>query len=239
MEKVLLILESDLTQTLLSEALRDYEVRTCSAEDAGNVLEQFRPDALILDLFLPGTDGLTILENNRDLLPPVVLPITSLVTDYIQKKSALLGAGFAISKPCTIDYIVQRLKDMLLLQQLPDLVTDGELIDHFLTQFHLKAKPRVFSLLRTAILISVRDPDCLLTKDIYPVLCKEYGSSTDSVDQAIRRMLRSAWAHKEENSAVWEAVFPNCTQCPSNGNFITTAALYLGKKYPSRFRKGS
>lgn len=120
-----------------------------------------------------------------------------------------------------------------------DLSDDCAIADSLLALFRLRGKSRVISILGTAVLMAFRDPDYLLTKDIYPILAKEYGGSRDSVDQAIRRMLRRSWAHREENADIWELVFPGYTKCPTNGEFITATALYLRKKYPSRSRKGS
>lgn len=121
----------------------------------------------------------------------------------------------------------------------PDALDDAALVDSLLSQFRLRGKPRVLAILRTAVLIALQDPDYMLTKDVYPVLAREYGGNRDAVDQAIRRMLRRSWAYGEENPGIWESVFPSCTKCPTNGEFITATALYLHKKYPSRFRKGS
>ena len=121
----------------------------------------------------------------------------------------------------------------------PDALDDAELVDSLLAQFRLRGKPRVLAILRTAVLIAFRDPDYMLTKDIYPVLAREYGGNRDAVDQAIRRMLRRSWDHRAENSDIWEQVFPGCTKCTTNGAFIAAVALHLRKKYPSRFRKGS
>lgn len=120
----------------------------------------------------------------------------------------------------------------------PDALDDADVIDNLFAQLRLRGKPRVLAILRTAIQIALRDPDYMLTKDVYPVLAKEYGSNTDAVDQAFRRMLRRSWARREENAGIWEGVLPGCTKCPTNGEFITAVALYLHKKYPSRFRKG-
>lgn len=90
-----------------------------------------------------------------------------------------------------------------------------------------------------AIVMRAEDPDCLLTKEIYAEVCKNYGTSTDGVDQAIRRCLRNAWLNRHKHPAAWEQFFPGYDRCPSNGVFIATLAAYLRKKYPSRFRKGS
>jgi len=238
MKKVLLILESDNTRKQLEKSLVNCQVETCNAQDAAEVIARFRPDALVLDLFLPGADGLYLLESCQNLLPPVVLPLSLLITDYIQLRAAQLGAGFVIRKPCSVEYIASRLEDMLLLQDTPELTDCGEIVDQFLINFPFHGKPRALSLLRTAILMTLRDPDCLLTKEIYPALSQEYGASRDAVDQAIRRLIRKAWARRLQNPAAWDSVFPGCSTCPTNGQFLAAAALYLRKKYPFRFRKG-
>ena len=164
MEKILLILESDDARRQLKEILTNYQVDSCNAQEAIATLRRIRPDALVLDLFLPGADGLALLESCQSTLPPVVLPLSLLITDYIQLKAAQLGAGFVIRKPCSMEYIANRLEDMLLMREAPELADTGEMVDELLSAFHLQGKTRVLSLLRTAILIAMRDPECLLTK---------------------------------------------------------------------------
>lgn len=192
MEKILLILESDMMCEALSEALINYEVRTCKADTISATLAEFRPDALILDLFLPGADGFTLLEDHSTLLPPAILLLSVLDSDYIQKRAAQLGVDFIIQKPCSVDYILRHLANMLLTRQLPDFLDKESLVDHLLSQFHLHTKERVLNALRKIIILGTEDPDCLLTKDMYARVCPEYGASTDAVDQAIRRCLRNA-----------------------------------------------
>ena len=239
MKKILLILESDAICEALSNALINYEVCSCKAEEASEILAQFRPDALILDLFLPGADGFTLLEDHSTLLPPAILLLSVLDSDYIQKRAAQLGVDFIIRKPCSVDYIVRHLVDILMSRQFPDFPDNETLVDHLLSQFHLHTKERVLNALRKIIILGTEDPDCLLTKDMYARVCPEYGASTDAVDQAIRRCLRNAWLNRHKHSAAWELFFPDYDTCPSNGVFIATLAAFLRKKYPSRFRKGS
>lgn len=239
MAKILLILESEEMQKSLSEALGNQEVRVCQAGEAADILSQFHPDALILDLFLPETDGFMLLETCKTLLPPSILLLTVLDSDYVRAKAAQLGVDFVIRKPCSVDYIIRHLTDMLLIHQFPDFSDNEALVDHLLSQFHIHAKERVLKALRNAIIMGAEDPDCLLTKDIYQRVRLEYGATTDAVDQSIRRCLRNAWHNRFKYPSTWELFFPGYDACPSNGVFIATLAAYLRKKYPSRFRKGS
>lgn len=239
MEKILLILESDSMCKALSEALINYEVCSCKAEEAPETLVEFRPDVLILDLFLPGTDGFTLLEDHSTLLPPVILLLSVLDSDYVQKRATQLAVDFIIRKPCSADYIARHLADMLMSRRFPEFPDNDALVNHLLSQFHLHTKERVLTALCKIIILSTEDPDCLLTKDMYAKVCPEYGASTDAVDQAIRRCLRNAWHNRHKHPAAWELFFPEYDSCPSNGVFIATLAAFLRKKYPSRFRKGS
>lgn len=141
-----------------------------------------------------------------------------------------------ICKPDEAAEAIARIQPNALVLNLSD---DGTIVDSLLERFRLRGKPRVVATLRAAVLIALQDPDYLLTKDIYPVLAREYGGNRDAVDQAIRRMLRRSWAHRDANAGIWDLIFPGCAKCPTNGEFITAIALYLHKKYPSRFRKGS
>lgn len=237
MEKILLILESDALWKPLSEALSCYEVHTCHAGEAAKILLQLQPDALILDLFLPGTDGFALMEDCRALLPPVVLLLTVLDSDYVLQKAADLGTGFVIRKPCTTEYIARHLTEMLRIHQFPNFRDNHTIAEHLLNQFHLCTKSRILTTLSKAILISAENPDCSLTKVIYPAICREYGGSALAVDQAFRRALRNAWDNPCA-AAAWKQFFPGRTHCPPNGIFISTLANHLRKKFPSRFREG-
>ena len=235
MKKVLMILESGVMEKLLKEALASYDVRTCSAAELADTLAQFHPDALILDLFLSRTNGFAVLEQCRDGLPPVVLVLSPLISSYILQKAQTLGVDFVILKPCTIDYIVKQLEDMLLMQRFPGRPDMGDIAEDLLHRFDFHASARVSSALIAGILMAAKDPECLLTKEIYPTLSATYGYTEGAVDQAIRRVIRKMWEHREKNPAIWEFFFPGYTECPSNGDFMFTLANYLRKNYPSRF----
>lgn len=238
MDKILLILESDTTEILLTEALDGYEVRSCRAEAASGVLARFQPDALVLDLFLPGNDGFGIMESCRENLPPIVLLLSDLTSEYVLQKAASLGADFVIEKPCTIVHIVNQLEDMMMFHQFPNPSDNRAIAEHLLEQFPISARESVLHAFCSAVLFSAENPECALTKEIYLTVCKEYGESTDALDQAFRRSLRKAWKRSEGKAPAWKRFFPEYDRCPPNGIFISTLGRFLRKKFPSRFREG-
>lgn len=111
MRKVLIIMERDCLRDALERELRqDFEVLTCGNADDGAVLLQDRPDMLVLDLFLPGTDGLTFLIRNQSRLPSVVIVLSTFTSSAILQQLAELGVEAVIRKPCTIKAITSALK---------------------------------------------------------------------------------------------------------------------------------
>lgn len=103
MRTVLLVLQSEEFRLVLQDALK-CQYHVLSAKDAieGSVLLQHRPDALLIDLFLSGSDGLTFLEKNRAQLPPAILLFTTLADPVILKAASDLGVDAIFLKPCSL-----------------------------------------------------------------------------------------------------------------------------------------
>jgi len=112
LKTILFILESDHLQTALWEELqKTHLVLSCSAEDATAKIRYQQPDAMILDLFLPGLDGFSILET-LEFRPQVVIMLTPLVTQSILDTADQLGCRL-ILKPCTVKHILSQLKERM------------------------------------------------------------------------------------------------------------------------------
>nr|MBQ8245313.1 response regulator transcription factor [Oscillospiraceae bacterium] len=111
MRKVLIIMERECLRDALQQELQQaFEVIACGNADDGAVLLQDQPDAMVLDLFLPGTDGLTFLRQNRECLPPAVVALSVLTTPEILEALAVLGVTAVIRKPCTVKAILSAIK---------------------------------------------------------------------------------------------------------------------------------
>ncbi len=113
MKKVMLLASEDLCGVLQCALKKKYSVFPCSDPAAGEAILPFKPDALILDLFLPGADGLTFLKNNALCLPPVVIALTAFVSDDLLRKLSDLGVAAVIRIPCNLPYLEQQLTKLL------------------------------------------------------------------------------------------------------------------------------
>lgn len=205
---------------LLRHALGDtYSLTICTDAQSGAAQLMQKPDGLILDLYLPGTTGLTLMEENPALLPPVVLVLSGLATPELIQTVSQLGAGFLIRVPCTTAEVTMRLEDMLRNPGTPEPV-----------RFHLRElrfSPGLlgYPYLCAGICLYARDKGQPFTKELYPAIAKRFGTTALAVEHAIRDVIRDAWEHREP--PLWNLYFPDCPKCPSNRVFIATLAEYV------------
>ena len=116
--KRILIVEDDVDiADVLSLHLRDerYEVVHCADGDEGlRLLEQGGWDALILDLMLPGVDGLEICRRARAMTRYTPIIITSARSSEVHRILGLeLGADDYLAKPFSVLELVARVKALL------------------------------------------------------------------------------------------------------------------------------
>lgn len=119
MKKVLIVIESESFGARVQKELqKDHEVLLChDAFKATQLMEQ-RPDAMVLQMELPGLDGLTFLEHLA-YRPPAILAMAAILPPYIAQKFYELGVGYPVLTPCTLAAVTDRLRDMLRDRQLP------------------------------------------------------------------------------------------------------------------------
>lgn len=99
---------------ILADHLRhDYEVQICNTgSDALVLLDQLRPDILILYLSLPDLDGISVLHRSR-YLPNVILALTNLASDCILQAALNAGAHDVVLLPSPVQHIVSRVEQII------------------------------------------------------------------------------------------------------------------------------
>ena len=117
MAKILVIDDDARDRNLLVAVLeeRGYEVILADNGLAGLTLCHRRtPDAVVLDLNMPGIDGRTILQQLRILHPtlPVVV-FSGLKTDEIEQEMLNQGATACIQKAFSVDQLGSALQEVL------------------------------------------------------------------------------------------------------------------------------
>ena len=92
-----------------------------------------------------------------------------------------------------------------------------------------------YQYLRTAIRMAVREPSLIgaITKQLYPMIAKEYGTSPSRVERAIRHAIEVAWSRGKMETL--EETFGYTVSLgkgkPTNSEFIALVADKIRLKY--------
>ncbi|MFT5755693.1 MAG: DNA-binding response OmpR family regulator [Alteromonadaceae bacterium] len=114
MDKHILIVEDDkrlnqmMAEMLSSEGYQISQVFDgLSAIDA---IKNQRPDIVLLDMMLPGCDGLAVLRGITDKFSGIILMITAKKDDYLEVSALNLGVHDYIAKPVRPHILLARIK---------------------------------------------------------------------------------------------------------------------------------
>ena len=115
MHKMLIAIDSEVFTEALEQTFReDYKIYTCSCgDDALKLLRGKHPDIMIIDLSLPNTNGLFVLQQT-DYTPSIIIALTGYVSEQIVQAAQAAGVKSLIRIPCTIPCIVSHLNRLLL-----------------------------------------------------------------------------------------------------------------------------
>ena len=236
MEKLKLLISDgnrEFSDALVRHLQGAYQVRT--AFEGRQTLEtilSYQPDLLILDLMLPGMDGVSILQTAAEAgAQPMVLATTCYVNDYVLDALTRLNVGYLMKKPCDVRATVRRLGDLS--QRLHAPVFTGPdprtAASNLVLTLGVRTKLDGYTYLLDAIPMALRDPGISLTKELYPEVGKLHRASGVQVERAIRGAVQSAWERRDEH--VWRMYFQpgpdGRVTRPTNGGFITRLAECL------------
>jgi len=93
--------------------MRDYSsAAVYSGEEALSIVEEDEPEVMVLDLKMPGMDGLEVLRRVKEKHPNVeVIVLTGHGSEDIAKFCAELGACAYLEKPVDIEKLTQAMQE--------------------------------------------------------------------------------------------------------------------------------
>jgi DNA-binding NarL/FixJ family response regulator len=95
---------------LLLRQEADFEIVACcpNGEEALRAVRQYQPDILILDILMPGNDGLAVLrEIHQDKLSTRVVLLTASLDEDSVLEAMRLGVGGVVLKEMTVPLLIQ------------------------------------------------------------------------------------------------------------------------------------
>jgi len=116
MSKVLVIDDDPIFRRLAQMILKKREITVCdadNAEDGITLIRQENPDAVFLDVAMPGTDGLealALIRRDPEIAGTKVFFLTGAEEETVKQKAEELGAAGFISKPFTADMLYRALE---------------------------------------------------------------------------------------------------------------------------------
>ena len=207
----------------------------CDGEQAMQLLEERKPDILVLDLMLAKKDGLSILKSMTGWeRRPAVVATSGFMTDYVASAAAGLGVAYLILKPCDMEALVDRLEELRgdTGRSIPVRRAPGQSIEALVTgiihEIGVPAHIKGYQYLREAIIIAVGDMDVInaITKVLYPQVAKTFQTTPSRVERAIRHAIEVAWDRGDLDTLqrFFGYTVSNTKGKPTNSEFIALIA---------------
>ena len=205
-------------------------------EQATRLLEERKPDVLVLDLMLAKRDGLSILKGLAGSeYRPAILATSGFVTDYVASAAASLGVSYLILKPCDMDALVDRLEEIrggdsqrALALRKPSQSNIEAMVTNIIHEIGVPAHIKGYQYLREAIIIAVNDMDVInaITKVLYPQVAKTFQTTPSRVERAIRHAIEVAWDRGDLDTLqrFFGYTVSNTKGKPTNSEFIALIA---------------
>ena len=196
---------------------------TGDGNEALTLAREVKPDILVLDMILPGLDGLSILSRLEGEV--TVVMTSAFVKQDIIAQAGDLGASLFISKPYTD---VALAENLLRLAEKADtrVHTPGleELVTSIIHEVGVPAHIKGYQYVREAIMITVENMDVInsVTKILYPEVAKRYHTTPSRVERAIRHAIEVAWdrGDLETLQKFFGYTVSNAKGKPTNSEFI-------------------
>ena len=205
-------------------------------EQAVRMIEERKPDVLVLDLMLSKKDGIGVLRALSHMeRRPVTLATSAFVTDYVSTAAANLGVRYLMLKPCDMGTLVERLEEIRTGEtlRLPDKrraekTNIESLVTSIIHEIGVPAHIKGYQYLREAIIIAVNDMDVInaITKVLYPQVAKTFQTTPSRVERAIRHAIEVAWDRGDLDTLqrFFGYTVSNTKGKPTNSEFIALIA---------------
>lgn len=230
-KKLLIADQSEEFQQALQKCLHeDFDIKLCcEGYETLRVLESFQPDLLVMDMLLPGLDGLSILKELKSQpFEPTVLAIIRYCSDYLLCNLEALQVGYAMVKPCNIQAVANCLRELAMPCRE---VMSGDVeayAKRMMLELRFPAHLRGYPCLQEALIEAVQNPGQQM-KYLYITAARRCGGNIEQIEKAIRDVIKKGWEHCDDTT--WVRYFGvdqnGVPVCPANNVCICTLAEHI------------
>lgn len=172
--------------------------------EAMDLIEQEKPDVVILDIIMPRLDGIGVLEKLASGLAnhrPKVVMLTAFGQESITQRAVELGADYYILKPFDFTVLATRVKQLAHGISVTPYVSAAKernldvAVTNIIHEMGVPAHIKGYHYLRDAILMVINEINLLgaVTKELYPMIAQKYHTTPSRVERAIRHAIELAW----------------------------------------------
>ncbi len=242
MEKKLRVLIADISENFgkpCRAAMKSHGMDAeCIEKDGRRLIEvvsKTRPDAVIMDVFLPGADAISVISSlkiQHPMLTTKFIIVFGFDNPSLESDVMNAGADYFFLRPFDYEAMATRIKSMFADKQREAGREGADSLEMRITQtlhrIGVPAHIKGYQYLREAILMSIEDPESInaVTKLLYPGVAKKFSTTSSRVERAIRHAIEVAWDRGDVE--VLNSYFGYTIQSqrgkPTNSEFIAMLA---------------
>lgn len=211
--------------------------------EALGMINETKPDVLILDMIMPERDGMGVLKqlSLSKTKKPVCIILSVTGSNTIMETAMKLGADYYLLKPqspaaiadtirsfSNVTHNVASVIEQVSVAPKASPIDLESIVTEFIHELGVPAHIKGYQYVRSAIMMVVEDMELLnfITKQLYPTIAKKYKTTSSRVERAIRHSIEVAWSRgkPETMDEIFGYTVDTGKGKPTNSEFIAMVA---------------
>ncbi len=213
------------------------EGTSVDGEEGLKLINEIKPDFLILGIILKNVDGFAVMEKLKEFnLKTKTVVVSSFTSESVITRALSSGAIYYIAKPFKSEILKNRLIELSGAKSGVEVLqgiekrknTLDEKISKIFISVGIPPHIKGYSYLREGVKMAVETPEIInnITKKLYPKIGEKYQTTASKVERAIRHAIEVAWNRgriETINSMLGIRAYVG-NEKPTNGEFIALIA---------------
>lgn len=228
----------------------DFKVvaNTTNGKTTLELIENLRPDIMILDIIMPECDGVYIVNYVRQNMPdysPIIYMLSGIGSDAVITILNELDIDFYSMKPITLQMTIANLKQIVMYKNrkitpaIPQkTLTRDQVIQMVLGELGLQVNLMSTKYIFQAVQYYETNPESfeMLTKILYPHIAKINNNTPGAVEKNIRTCIKKV---SEENTELFSKIFKYYSNKKiTNSIFLNSICSYVDNIYEKTAKTG-
>ncbi len=199
-------------------------------------------EMILLDLLIPGVDGIEILEQIKSAhIEKKIIVLSSFIEEYTLRMIKKYHVDYYMIKPISLASLEKRVLEIYnapsSFKELKEINNDLEIkTSELLHTLGVPSQIKGYQYLREGILMLYKSTEFIggITRNLYPEIARRHDTTASRVERAIRHAIEVAWNRGDYNTM--NKLFGHSIDFdrskPTNSEFLVTVsdALRLGSK---------